>query len=196
MANIAERRSEVETKLSKLRAQRGAAVLDGEPFDSAELSDLEGEVASLAAAGDEQINRDRAEERLEFEKRRSQLRKELAALEATRLGAVQDANHAARDLARALERVLTSNAEMAKVATEITGGKAPSILGVHGLVQRLSGRLSAVMQSIPGYPARFGSIVWQGASLHSHADDWRALEQTALRPHLKPLIEKDTDNGK
>ena len=188
--------SEAETRLNELRARRGSAVLDGEKFDASEIDALEHEVDALGEAAGEQTRRERKEAQAKRLKQLTELRKQLSALEATRLGAVQDANHAARDLARAFDRVLTTNAEMAKVATKITGGKAPSILGAHGLVQRLSGRLSAVMQSIPGHPARFGSVLWQGASLFTHADDWRALEQTAFEPHLKPLIEKDTDNGK
>ena len=196
MTDIAERRSEAETKLGKLRSQRGAAVLDDKKFDPAELNALESELVSLDAAEGEQARRERAAAQAGRLKRLTELRKQLSTLEDVRLRAVQDANQAARDLARSFERVLTANAEMAKVATEITGGKAPSILGAHGLVSRLAGRLAAVMQSIPGYPARFGSIVWQGASLYRAADDWRALEQTAFEPHLKPLIEKDTDNDK
>ena len=190
------RRDTAETKLTELRSQRGAATLDGKKFDPPELNDLESELASLDAAEGEQARRERAAAQAERLKRLTELRKQLSALEATRLGAVQDANMAARDLARAIERVLTTNAEMAKVATEITGGKAPSILGAHGLVQRLAGRLAAVMQSIPGHPARFGSIEWSGASLFRPQDDWRALEQKVFEPHLKPLIEKESENGK
>ncbi len=196
MTDIAERRTKAEAKLSELRTARGAAVLDKKNFDLAKIDALESEIASLDAAEGEQARRERAAISANRLKRRTELRKQLSALEDVRLRAVQDANQAARDLARSFERVLTTNAEMAKVATEITGGKAPSILGTHGLVQRLAGRLAAVMQSIPGYPARFGSIVWQGASLYRHVDDWRAAEQATFEPHLNPLIEKESENGK
>ena len=191
MTDIAERHSEVEAKLNKLRAQRGAAVLDGEPFDNAELSDLEGEVASLAAAGDEQINRARAEERLEFEKRRSQLRKELAALEATRLGELQDMNTAARTLADTIGKHFDTVRQMAEVAHAISGKSAPTPLQAPAIALRLSARLSAVMSGITGYRHRLGHIEWLGSSMHRPSDNWRQEEEKILEGHLRPLIEEE-----
>ena len=191
MANIAERRSEAEAKLMELRAQRGAAVLDGEPFDNAALEKLSAEVDSLAAASDEKIKRERAEERLEFEKRRKQLRKELAALEATRLGELQDMNTAARTLADTIGNHFDTTRQMAEVAHAISGKSAPTPLQAPAIALRLSARLSAVMGGITGYHHRLGHIEWLGSSMHRPSDCWRLEEEKILEGHLRPLIEEE-----
>jgi ribosomal protein L29 len=196
ITDLTERRAEAETRLMELRAQRGVAMLDGNSFSDAEIDSLEHELAGLNEAEGEAVRRERAATASERQKRLAELRKQLTALEATRLGAVQDANTSARTLAESIESVLSVNAEMAKIAHEFTGGKVSVMMMESDLVSRLSGRLSAVMGSITGYRNRFGGIEWRGASLYRPVDDWRACEAALMEPHLEPLMEKETENGK
>jgi hypothetical protein len=190
------RRYEAETKLGKLRSARGAATLDGKKFDPAELEALESEIASLDAAEGEQARRERAATETKRQKRSSELRKELAALEATRLGEIQDANMAARTLAETIGKNFDTVRQMSEVAHAISNQSAPIPLQAPAVALRLSARLSAVMGGITGYRHRLGHIGWEGSSLYRAADDWRALEAALMERHLKPLIEKDIDNGK
>jgi hypothetical protein len=193
---IETRRTEAEAKLGKLRSARGAATLDGKEFDVAELNALESELASLDAADGEQVRRERAEAQKEFATRRAEMRKELAGLEATRLGEIQDMNSAARTLAETIGKNFDTVRQMSEVAHAISSESAPIPLQAPAVALRLSARLSAVMGGITGHRHRLGHIAWEGSSLYREADDWRALEAALMERHLKPLIEKDTDNGK
>ena len=190
------RRTEAETKLSELRSARGAATLDNKEFDPAEIASLESEIASLDAAEGEATKRERAATQAGRRKRLSELRKELAALEATRLGEIQDMNSAARTLAENIGKNFDTTRQMSEVAHAISSETAPIPLQAPATALRLSARLSAVMGAVPGYRHRLGHIEWLGSSLYRAADDWRALEASLMERHLKPLIEKDTDNGK
>ena len=196
MTDIAERRTEAEAKLGKLRSQRGAAVLDNKKFDPAELDALESEVASLDAAEGEQARRERAEAQAERQKRSSELRKELAALEATRLGEIQDMNSAARTLAENIGKHFDTVRQMSEVAHAISSESAPIPLQAPAVALRLSARLSAVMGAVSGYRHRLGHIEWLGSSMYRAADDWRALEAVLMERHLNPLLKKDTENDK
>ncbi len=196
MTDIAERRTEAETKLSELRTARGAATLDGKNFDPAEIASLESEIASLDAAEGEQARRERAATESKRRKRLSELRKELAALEATRLGEIQDANMAARTLAETISKHFDTVRQMSEVAHAISSESAPIPLQAPAVALRLSARLSAVMGGITGYRHRLGHIEWLGSSLYRAADDWRALEAALMERHLNPLLKKDTDNDK
>ena len=192
---IETRRSEAEAKLGKLRSQRGVATLDGKKFDASEIDALEHEVDALGEAAGEQTRREREEAQQEFTQRRAEMRKELAKLEDVRLRAVQDANLSCRKLAESIGQIIDTTRQEAEVAHAITGGAAPIPLQQPDIISRIVGRLSAVMSSIPGHRNRLGNIVWRGASLYSHADDWRQCEATLLEPHLKQLL-KETENDK
>ena len=193
---LEERRTEAEIKLNELRSQRGAATLDGKKFDVTELNVLESEIVSLDAAEGEATRRERAATESKRRKRLSELRKQLAALEATRLGEIQDMNSAARTLAENIGKHFDTVSQMSEVAHAISSQSAPIPLQAPAVALRLSARLSAVMSGITGYRHRLGHIEWLGSSLYREADDWRALEAALMERHLKPLIEKDTDNGK
>jgi hypothetical protein len=123
------------------------------------------------------------------------LRKHLAGLEAERLAAVEEAEHAARSLAESLTRVLKVTTDMARTAHAITGDAAPVVLAMTSLATRMAGRLSAVMQTIPGHKARLGGIEWRGASLYPADQDWRTHEEKVVAPHIKPLITERQPNG-
>jgi len=196
MTDISERRVVAETKLTELRSARGAAVLDKKTFDPAEIASLESEIVSLDAAEGEATRRERAATQAGRRKRSGELRKELSALEATRLGEIQDMNSAARTLAETIGKHFDTTSRMADVAHLISSQSAPIPLQAPAVALRISARLSAVMGAVTGYRHRLGHIAWEGSSLYRAADDWRALEADLMERHLKPLIEKDTDNGK
>jgi len=187
------RRVEAETKLTELRAQRGAATLDGKNFDVSEIDVLENEIASLDAADGEATRRERAATEAGRRKRSSELRKELAALEATRLGEIQDMNSAARTLAENIGKHFDTVRQMSEVAHAISSESAPIPLQAPAVALRLSARLSAVMGGITGYRHRLGHIGWEGSSLYRAADDWRALEAALMERHLNPLLKKETE---
>ena len=190
------RRSEAEAKLTELRVRRGAATLDNKSFDPAGIAALENEIEALDEAGGEQARRSREEAERAYAKHLAGLRKSLKVMESRRLGAIQDANMAARTLAESIGQVLDTTRKMAKLAHEISGGPVPVQLRVPDIVTRLCGRLSAVMGTVSGYRNRFGSIEWKNASLYRSSDNWRDCEAKILEGHLRPLIEKEKGNDK
>ena len=194
VTDLVERRTQAENLLLELKGLRGTAMLDGQPFDSSEIQSLEAELNAVSEAEAEKIRRERAAVWDKRMKRRAELRKELAALEATRLAEIQEMNSAARTLAETIGKNISTVAGMAEVAHALSGTSVPTPLNPHANASRLSGRLAAIMGAISGSRRRFGNIEWLGASLYSPADNWRLLEEELMELHLSPLLNKEKDN--
>jgi hypothetical protein len=140
----------------------------------------------------EQERRAAAEQRLEEEWRAR--RKALLDEEDVRLGAIADAEAAARALADAIGRTLASNARMASLAQALSpNGKVPMALNGADLVMRMAARLAAVMSTVKDDKGRrgwLGPIEWKGVhSVHPVNQDWHADEEKRIAAGLQPLIE-------
>lgn len=192
---IETRRSEAEAKLTKLRAQRGKAVLAGKTVDGAEIDALENELASLHEAVGERAKQKRAEAQLEYTKRIAEKRHKLAAQEKKRLEAVADAEVATRTLVESIGRVLRISDDMGKLAHDISGGPVPTPLQHTDVATRLGGRLAGVMSTLPGHQYRLGSVEWRGGSFYPLNQNWREAEEKLLTGHLSPLLKEKKDNG-
>ncbi len=180
-------REEIETYLASLRRDRGAATIEGKAFDSAVIASAEIELAALHDAEGEAVRREREAAETARLKQLSALHTQLAVLERDRLQDLVEAEAATRQLAAALSRVLRTNGEMGKVVHGITGGRVPIPLSGPDFVSRLAGRIGAIMTTIPGCRASFGSIEWLGHSLYRSDQNWRDIEEALLKPHLKQI---------
>ena len=186
---LQQRRQEALTKLAELKRLRGQAVMADKDFDQSALAALEIEVESLNDAEAAATNKSRETLHLKHQAERDKLKGALKALEATRLGIVQDANIATRTLAEKVEQLLTTTQQMSGVVHALTGEPSPVPLMVQNTVSRFGSRISAVMAGIPGHRARLGPVEWRGASLFTAADDWRGMEEELLKEHLSSILE-------
>ncbi len=102
------------------------------------------------------MRRDRAAAETARLKQLGELHTQLVVLERDRLQDIAEAEAATRQLAAALSRALRANAEMSKVSHLITGERTPTPLSGPDFVNRLAGRLAAIMSTIPtkGHPLK------------------------------------------
>ena len=186
---IAERRHEALTKLDELKRQRGTAVMADKEFDQSEIAALEVELDALNDAEAAAVNKERETLHLKRNEERDKLRGALKALEAERLGIVQDMNVATRTVAEKVEQLLSTTQQMATAVHALTNEPPPVALMQQNTASRFGSRIGAIMAEIKGYRNRLGAIEWRGTSLFKAADDWRQMEQKLLHESLTQIIE-------
>jgi DNA repair exonuclease SbcCD ATPase subunit len=194
-ADLEAKRARINEKLEALRVapEIGALVLEADQAVAAfkaEAVAFETQLAEIDSqiGARERGKRDAAAQQWQ-ELRRAQ-RRELVETSEVRFSALEEAEAATLALIDALERVLSANARMAKLAQELGTGKVPSGLSERDLVARLSGQLAARMQGLKGHKFRFGSIEWVGASLHGSQVSWREQDERRIAADLRPLLEE------
>jgi len=187
---MTQTREALEGKLSDLRRQRGAAILDGKKYDATAILSAADELAALEDVEGERTRRDRlAADRVRAEQA-TKLRTELVAAKEDYTAAWTDAEGAVRDLVDAVRRVIEGAATMTRLAHDLTGESAPIPVSPSAVVSRLGGRIGAVLATIPGHRSRLGGLSWTGTSLYDASKDFAGAESALVAKHLTPLLEK------
>jgi hypothetical protein len=176
---MTDTRHEIESRLTGLRRDRGAATLAGKKFDPSVIASVEAELAALDDAEGERARRDRETAAQEQRERLSDLRKQFAKLDEDRLTAWSDAEVAARTLVTALARILETSEAMSAIAGELAPRQTPLALHRPEIITRIAHRLSAVMSTLAGHRHRLGCLSWHAGPYRSE-QNWRASEAALL----------------
>lgn len=176
--SLTEARQEALGRIDRLKAARGAAVLDGDAFDDAELRHAEAELTALDDAEAELTRRQRAAAADEWSRLRQGLMAELKKRDAARLDAVDRFQTAACEMVAALNDVLDeSDAERAafnRLGIQILPG-----LTEPELCRRLSIYLGSVLSTIRRHPRRFSGLQWFFTG-SPQPSDWAEAEAKAV----------------
>ncbi len=184
-------RLEAEQKIAALQQQRGAAIVDGDKFDDAELVHLQRLLSTFDDAEGAIVARQNEATVKNVETFKERCKGELYRLEETRLEAVTAAEKHCRGLIQQLGEILDISAEMRRVCLQ---GQfpVPSALGEHDTESRLGMLLSALFRTIPRHPARFGAIRWLQTPRQAR-DDWADHEHQAVKTALKNATNPKTE---
>lgn len=185
IATFAERRNDALSRLESLRRRRGAAILDGTPFDDGEVIAAEQEVDALAQAEVESVRRERNDEAVRLAEIATALSDALAEKEEKRLAAISRAENGARALIAGLADALNAAEETRELAGRL-GKPVPAKLDGAAMASRLSQRLVAVLSTLPGHRYRFGAVEWRSC-WRSAGDDWSARERAELSDDIDQL---------
>jgi hypothetical protein len=182
---LAERRDDALARLDKLRRRRGAAVLDGKPFDDRAIIAAEQEVDALAQAEVEAARRERDDEAARLAQIASALSGELSSNEEERLAAIRRAERGARELVAGLAEALRVADDMRDLARRL-GMPVPAKLDGPAMASRLSQRLVAILSTLPGHPYRLGAVEWRSC-WREPEDDWAERERAELSAEIDSL---------
>lgn len=182
---LAERRKDVLASLDVLRRKRGAAVLDGAPFDDNQIIAAEQEIDALAQAEIEAVRRERDDEATRLEELVVSLSNELNEKEEDRLVAIRQAEKGARELVAGLTAAFDAADSIRNLARRL-GRPVPTKIDRPAMAGRLSQRLVAILATLPGHPYRFGSVEWRSCWRRAE-DDWAACERSELSQDIDRL---------
>lgn len=183
--SIAGRRQDALARLETLRRRRGAAVLDGAPFDDDEIDKAEHEIDALAQAEVEAAHRARDAEVARLAEISESLGADIARKEGERLAAIARAEKGARDLVAGLGAALQAAGEIRGLARQ-RGQAVPAKLDGPALASRLSQRLVAILATLPDHTYRFGAVEWRSCWRKAE-DEWAAHERAELAQDIDQL---------
>ncbi|WJI63028.1 hypothetical protein NLY43_31415 [Mesorhizobium sp. C416B] len=187
MADFSSRKREAESRLVELKHMHGIAMLDGKPFDLAEMADVERELSGLEAAEGEAVRRERLEAAKTEEARLEGLRQTLIVVEEHRLEAADRAEKAARDVAEALKEFRLRSADAARLLRALG---VNNVLALDETDHRMSWRLTAALKPLVGHVRRFGQIVFPEAR-SPYDQPWRAEEQAIAGRYISKALKGD-----
>jgi hypothetical protein len=181
--------SEIESQLADLHYARGNLSLHGKSTDAvdAEISTLEKMRATMADA--EAVKAKMAREALTVEQTKglAAAKTRLAALVKDDLQDCKEIEVSLRAVVAGLSRRWKRKKEMSDLARAIAGD-VPMALNDGDWIQRNAGRFAAIMATIPGHSAHFGSIRWLGGSLYPASQNWHDAEAKRYEKELTPII--------
>ncbi len=164
------RKAEVTERLADLRRQRGAALLDGNAFDHAEIDQLTAELSAIEAAEAEAVRRERATSAEQGRQRRRELLAAFKIEDARRLKAVADAETAAKRLGEALAEALGAGADCV-LLMQALGLKPKTALEKRDSEIRFGGRLAVALRPVTGHRQTLGHLILPPPA-PSHSADW------------------------
>jgi hypothetical protein len=182
-------REELETKLSDLRRQRGAAALDGKKFDAAAIAATEAELEALEDAEGERMRRERLDADRVRAEQATRLRTELAAAGEDYLNATTGAESAIRSFIEAVKRIDEAGERIRRAAKGLSGDGVPLPFGPSSIESRLGSRAGAVCSTMAAHRSRLGGLSWTGTTLYSPTQNWREAEQALVEKHINPIME-------
>lgn len=200
--DLSARRADLEEKLASIRDNPEAVELVNQASDAVaainnQAADLERQIAEIDSTLGARAKKQRDKEATEQAKHLEEQRKQLAADIAERQEGWAEAEKGARMLANGLTRALAANRRAAAGVHLLSGKRfTASAFSEPDVVSRAGGRLSSVMAIIPRYRTRLGAIEWRGGSLYRADQSWADAEAQIIQPYIKPLIGKETTNGK
>jgi len=184
-ATLIERRNDALTRLDMLRRKRGAAVLDGTPFEDGQIIATEQEIDALAQAEVESVRRERDDEASRLATIAERLSGEIADSEDCRLAAIRKAENGARDLVAGLDEALKAAGDIRNLARRL-GKPVPAKLDGPAMASRLSQRLVAILSTLPGHTYRFGAVGWRSC-WRKAGDNWAKHERAEIADDIEQL---------
>jgi hypothetical protein len=173
-------REALETEITGLRRQRGAARLDGRKFDDVAIPEAKTKLEALQDAETEKIRREREAAAKAWQVKRKELLDQRAHQVESYLDDVAAMESAARKYLEARNAAVARAETIAKLSHEIDAA-VPLTLSRSSVVSRLSGLFAALLSSGREYQRSFGSLQWSGGSLYSSAASWTAVENKNLK---------------
>lgn len=182
---MSEDRTTLAARVVALRRERGAAGLDGKPFDHTALADAETRLAAL-----EDIEAERSHRLSEASVSADQLR--VAGLRADVGASYQEflqrgaeAEQAIGALVTALRGMKATGAQIIRAATAIKAGLAPSAFEALAIEERMSRFLSWQLAALTGGTSRFGLFEWPGSS--TEPTDFAEMERRATAAAIEAI---------
>lgn len=149
-------RDDISARLEELRRNRGAAKLDGRPFDSTAIAALEIELEAMDEAAGELARRERDEAAKQLTSFLEACRAELVHSNDKRMDAVRKAEKALEEFGVAVRDVM-KHAEMMTATCRNMGVPTPSGFTTQEHAQRISHFVALVLREM-SHPYRFGRI--------------------------------------
>jgi len=186
-----EAREALQDRISTLRQQRGAAVLDKRGFDSKALVQAEADLAALDDAQDVRVARAREGSEAERQKRLAEARTEFRTGEANFLSHIRKAQEHALATRDAINAALEANKGQGRLAHEISGERGvPIVFNVREVENILACLLSADMSRINYPKTRLGPILWP-VSHYKPGLDWGEVFAKKRAAETEKLVGKD-----
>jgi phytoene dehydrogenase-like protein len=176
-------REAVETEITGLRRQRGAARLDGRKFDDSAISEAETKLEALQDAETERVRREREAAAKAWQAKRKELLEQRAHQVELYLEDVAAMEAGARQFLAGRDAALGRADNIIKLTVALDTS-VPLALSRSSITSRLSGYFAALMSSSKEYKRQFGGISWTGGSLYSAVTSWVASENK----HIKTII--------
>jgi hypothetical protein len=188
-------REAIETRLSDLRRQRGAAALDGRKFDAGAIAAAEAELEALDDAAAERVRRARLDADRVRAEQATKLRTELVAAREDYLNGYSDAEESIRNFVEAVQRIEDAAIRIRKSSHGLTGDSVPLPFSPSSVESRLGTRAGSVCGTISGHRSRLGGLEWRGTSLYRPDQNWREAEAALVAKHINPLLLSEKSNG-
>ena len=151
-----EARDDIEVRLAALRRQRGAATLDGKPFDNSTITALELQLEAMDEADAELTRRERDAAARQRTAVLEACREDMVRTNDKRIAAVEQAEKALEQFAVAIGDVLKHATFMTALCREM-GVPTPSAFTTGEHAQRISHYVAVVLKEMH-HPSRFGKI--------------------------------------
>ena len=175
----------LRNELAELRRARGAAALDGKPFDASRLTAIEAELAAAEDAEAESARRSHHAHEQTEDNWHSDLLARVDTLSAERTEALGRAEKACRDMAAAIKDFKDATKSLLTVSGRL-GASAPLQFDVSP-TERMLGRLIAgVLRTVSRSGAGFGDIKWFTIPPEA-SGSWTDLDRAATGPIIKLL---------
>jgi hypothetical protein len=179
-------REAIETEITGLRRQRGAARLDGRKFDDSAISEAKTNLEALQDAETEKVRREREAAAKAWQAKRKELIEQRAHQVELYLEDVAQMEAGARQFLAGRDAAIGRADNIIKLTVAL-GTAVPLALARSSLTSRLSGYFAALLSSSKEYRRQFGGISWSGGSLYSAVTSWAASENK----HMKGISNAD-----
>ena len=156
MTEFVNKQYDAVIRIEKIKQALGARMLDGEPYDVAELIDAEAELEIAYSAEGEQKRRALEGAEALVQRRRQEVRAEIAGLVKERAEAIQMADAACAMLTEALEILFGHNDKIERKIRSL-GLRPPAGIGPHDGRHRVSYRIARSLVKAVG-SGHFGAI--------------------------------------
>ena len=185
--NLSERRMQASLALADLEAAQGAALLDGKPFDPAEVAAKRAEIAAIDAAEAETARRERIAQAEALAAHHDATRAEIRETLPQYVDAVKRAERSARALVKALADIETAAAALRRQA--LVFNARPCVLDVSDIRDTYSRLLASELNAIEF--SRYGILDWISAP--REARPWSASFEKYVKPAFATILKKESN---
>lgn len=183
--NLSERRMQASLALADLEAAQGAALLDGQPFDPAEVAAKRAEIAAIDAAEAETARRERIAQAEALAAHQDATRAEIRETLPQYADAVKRAEKSARALVKALADIETAADALRSQA--LVFNTRPHALDVSDIRDTYSRLLASELNAIEF--SAYGILDWISAP--REARPWGASFEKYVQPAFAAILEKE-----
>lgn len=183
--NLSERRMQASLALADLEAAQGAALLDGQPFDAAEVAAKRAEIAAIDAAEAETARRERIAQAEALAAHQDATRAEIRETLPQYADAVKRAEKSARALVKALADIETAADALRSQA--LVFGKRPTSIDSRSIRDTHSRLLAAHLTAFDR--CRYGVIDW--ISVNMNPGPWIKSFEKHVEPVFTAILEEN-----